>query len=212
MEENIIQATRREIIGKHVKASRKEGKLPAVIYGRHIESTPIWLDLRDATKTLASMQVSSLVTIDLGDAKHLTLVREKQRNYLTGMLLHIDFQAVSLLEKLRTDVTVVVHGESPAVKNLNGVLVMNMDSLEVECLPQYLPEQIMVDISALQTIGQSILVKDIAVMEFVEILNDPEDVILVVTAQEAEEEEEAVPVEGEPEILVKGKEEEEEED
>src|SRR4030042_3185111 len=100
MEEIIINATRRELTGKQVKAYRKEGKLPAVIYGRHIGSTPIWLDMRDATKTLSFMKQSSLVTIDLGGEKHLTLVREKQRNYLLGTLLHVDFQAVSLLEKI----------------------------------------------------------------------------------------------------------------
>ena len=209
MEEIFINATRRELTGKQVKAHRKEGKLPAVIYGRHIESTPIWLDMRDATKTLSSMQPSSLVTIDVGGEKHLTLVREKQRDHILGTLLHVDFQAVSLLEKLRTNVSIGVYGESPAVKNLNGVLVMNINSLEVECLPQDLPERILIDISVLSAIGQSIAVKDIKVSELVEILSDPNDVIIVVTAQEAEEEVEVEPIEVEPEVLEKGKEEEE---
>lgn len=209
MEEIFIIATQRELTGKQVKAHRKEGKLPAVIYGRHIESTPIWLNMRDATKTLSSMQPSSLVTIDVGGEKHLTLVREKQRDHILGTLLHVDFQAVSLLEKLRTNVSIGVYGESPAVKNLNGVLVMNINSLEVECLPQDLPERIQIDISVLSAIGQSIAVKDIKVSELVEILSDPNDVIIVVTAQEAEEEVEAEPVEVEPEVLEKGKEEEE---
>lgn len=205
MEEIFINATQRELTGKQVKAHRKEGKLPAVIYGRHIESTPIWLDMRDATKTLSSMQPSSLVTIDVGGEKHLTLVREKQRDHILGTLLHVDFQAVSLLEKLRTNVSIGVYGESPAVKNLNGVLVMNINSLEVECLPQDLPKRIMIDISVLSAIGQSIAVKDIKVSELVEILSDPNDVIIVVTAQEAEEEVEVEPIEVEPEVLEKGK-------
>jgi large subunit ribosomal protein L25 len=204
MEEITINATQRELTGKQVKAYRKEGKLPAVIYGRHIDATPIWLDMRDATKTLSFMQQSSLVTIDLGGEKHLTLVREKQRNFLTGTLLHVDFQAVSLLEKIRTDVSIGTYGESPAVKNLNGVVVMNMDSLEVECFPQNLPEQILIDVSVLKAIGQSIEVRDVKISELVDILNDPNDVILVVTAQEAEEEE-AETVEIEPEVVVKPK-------
>jgi len=204
MEEITINATRRELTGKQVKAYRKEGKLPAVIYGRHIDATPIWLDMRDATKTLSFMQQSSLVTIDLGGEKHLTLVREKQRNFLTGTLLHVDFQAVSLLEKIRTNVSIGTYGESPAVKNLNGVVVINMDSLEVECFPQNLPEQILIDVSVLKAIGQSIEVSDVKISELVDILNDPNDVILVVTAQEAEEEE-AETGEIEPEVVVKPK-------
>lgn len=213
MEEVILKAERREVIGKQVKALRRAGKLPAVLYGRHIQPTPIIMDHRESSRILSQLSSSSLVTIDLGDEKHVALVREKQRNFLTGSLLHIDFQAVSMLEKLRTNVSLVFEGESPAVKAFNAIVMTELDEIEVECLPKDLPAQIRVDISGLNEIGSAIYVKDLDVPEAVEILEDLNGIVVVVTAA-AFEEEEVAEVEptlaAEPEVIEKGKKEEEE--
>jgi large subunit ribosomal protein L25 len=214
MEEVIIKATRRNVLGKQVKAIRREGKLPAVIYGHHIDPISIEMDLRDASKSLTGLAPSALITVEVDGTPHTALVREKQRNKLTGTLLHIDFMAVSMKEKLRANVYIEITGISPAVKELFGVLVTGLDDVEVESLPQDLPERIVVDISNLLKIGDGIYVRDLPVPEGVKILQEPDTMVVLVTSQTAEEVEVAPVVEEvlgtEPEVIEHGKVEEEE--
>ena len=217
MEKVVLQATKRDVVGKQVKALRREGKLPAVIYGRHTDPININLDAHSASLSLAKLTSSSLVTIKVDGAEHIALVREKQRDYIKNRLLHVDFLAVSLGEKLRTSVSVHFVGVSPAVKDFNAVLVHNLEELEVECLPTDLPERIDVDISVLKRPGEGIRLKDVHVSEKVRLLGDPETMVAVATFAKVEEEvavpgAEAVvtPTTAEPEISVeRGKKEEE---
>ena len=213
MEEVIIKANRRTVLGKQVSAIRRAGKLPAVIYGHRIDPISIELDLRDASKSLTGLAPSTLVTVDVEGTTHKTLVREKQRNKISGMLLHVDFLAISMKEKLRSQVYLELVGVSPAVKDLDGILVTGNDEVEVECLPQDLPERITVDISNLTKIGDGIYVRDLRIPEGVKILEDPDSLVALVTAQAAEEVEAAPVVEevlgGEPEVIEHGKKEEE---
>lgn len=212
MEKAVLHATRRTVLGKQVGQLRRQGKLPAIMYGHNIEPTPISMDLHTSSQILDRLTASSLITIELDGIENAALVREKQRDYIRGTLIHIDFQIVSLTEKLRATVSIVLSGLSPAVKDFNGVVVSGLDEIEVECLPQDLPERIVVDISNLRKIGDGIYVRDLVVAENVEILENSDEMIVIVTATAAEEEEvveEAVSTE-EPEIIEKGKKEEEE--
>lgn len=212
MEKVVINASPRNVIGKKVSVLRREGKLPGVLYGHNFDPTPILMDLRQASKILHAVTGSSIVTIDLDGKEHATIVREKQRDYIRGTFLHIDFQVISLTEKLRTEVTIELTGTSPAVKDLNGLVVTGIDSLEVECLPQYLPEKIVVDISSLAKIGDGIFVRDLQLDSNITILSHADEQLVHITAQKAEEEEvvaEAEAVGEEPEVIEKGKKEEE---
>lgn len=216
MEKVVLQATKRDVVGKQVKALRRAGKLPAVIYGRHTDPINVNLDAHSASLALARMTSSSLVTISLDGAEHIALVREKQRDYIKNRLLHIDFLAVSLSEELRTSVPVHFVGVSPAVKDYNAVLVHNLEELEVECLPADLPERIDIDISVLKRPGEGIRLKDVQVSDKVRLLGDPETMVAVATFAKVEEEavvpgaEAVTPTEAEPEISVeRGKKEEE---
>lgn len=217
MEKVVLKATKRDVVGKQVKALRREGKLPAVIYGRHTEPITINLDAHSASLALAKITSSSLVTIDVEGAEYPTLVREKQRDYIKNRLLHVDFLAVSMTEKLRTRVSVRFIGVSPAVKDYNAVMVHNLEELEVECLPADLPERIDLDISVLARPGEGIRVKDVRVADAIRLLDDPETMVAVATFAKVEEEGAAVPgAEGvtptatEPELSVeRGKKEEE---
>ena len=220
MDKVILKAEKRDVTGKQVKALRREGKLPAVIYGRHTEPINISLDSHDASLTLGKITSSSLVTIQLDGREYPTLVREKQRDYIKNRLLHIDFLAVSLTETIRASVVVNFIGVSAAVKDYNAVFVTNLQALEVECLPTDLPERIDVDITALERPGEGIRVRDVKVSDKVQILNDPDTMVAVATFAKVEEEVAAAPgaegvapeAEPEPELAVeRGKKEEEEE-
>ena len=217
MDKVVLKAEKRDVIGKQVKALRRAGKLPAVIYGRHTEPMIVSLDSHTASLVLGKLTSSSLVTIELDGTQYPSLVREKQRDYIKNRLLHVDFLAVSLNEAIRADVVVNFIGVSSAVKDFNAVLVTNLQSLEVECLPTDLPERIDVDITALARPGDGIRVRDVKVADNVRLLNDPDTMVAVATFAKVEEEAAAIPgaegvapAEAEPELAVeRGKKEEE---
>ena len=113
MEKVVLKASRRDVIGKQVKAMRRAGQLPAVMYGRHIEKPiSIVLDTRETTRALAKVSSSSLVMIDLDGKEIPALIREKQRDFIKNRLLHIDFLVVSLTEKLTASVSIELTGVS----------------------------------------------------------------------------------------------------
>jgi len=209
MESIELKATHRDVIGKQVRALRREGKLPGVIYGHHIASMAILLDLRDTSRSLAGLAPSALVTVDVDGDKFMTLVREKQRDHISGTLTHVDFLAVSSEEKLRTNVYLSLVGIAPAVKTYNAIQVAGADELEVECLPRDLPERIEVDLSVLAEIGDAVHVRDLQLSDKVRILTDPDIMIVLITPPEMEEEEGEEGTSAEPEVIEKGKKEEE---
>jgi len=215
VEKVYLQASKRDIVGKHVKSIRREGGLPAIIYGKELkEPMPITLDLRDTTKFMRHVTPSTVVTIKVNGKEFPTLVRDRQHEVLTGAFLHIDFMAISLSEKVRTLVNLQIDGEAPVVKLMDAIMITGVDQIEVEALPQDLPESILVDISGLESIGDGIYVKDLVLPQGVECLTEPEEMIVVATAQEMEAAEEEEAGEeggegGEPEVIEKGKKEEE---
>lgn len=215
MEKVVLKAVKRDVTGKQVRAMRRAGQLPAVIYGRRMEPIAIALDAHSTGLALGKLTSSSLVTIELDGQEYPTLIREKQRNYIKGNLTHVDFLAVSLTEKIRASVGIEFTGVSPAVKDFNAVFVHGIDSLEVECLPTDLPQRVVVDLAMLKQIGDSIHVSDIAIADNVRILDDPEGMVAIAAAPKVEEEapaapEAVVPEAAEPELSVeRGKKEEE---
>lgn len=213
MSETVLSAQKRDLIGKQVKKLRREGILPGIMYGKNIDSMAISLDEHQVNRVLAAVSSSQLIKLEIDGENYTTLVRDRQRHPVTGNILHIDFYEVSMTEKLRTDISIVVRGDAPAVKNYGGILVTGPETLEVECLPQDLPERFIVDISNLEEIGDSIFVRDIIMPEGVELITDPEELVIVVTmpvAEEEEIEEEVEITEEEPEVIERGKKDEEE--
>jgi ribosomal protein L25 (general stress protein Ctc) len=101
---NCNQAQKRDVIGKQVKALRRAGGLPAILYGSGIDPTPILMDAREAGRILKHISSSALLTLEVDGDRHLALVRDRQRNILLGHANHVDFQVVSRSEKLRTGV------------------------------------------------------------------------------------------------------------
>ena len=213
MEKIVLKADPREIVGKQVKALRRQGRLPAVLYGRGTPPIPVSLDARDANRVIPTITSSQLLMIDTSGDQLTALVREKQFHPVLGKLIHVDFLVVSLTEKLRANVSLHIEGEAPAIDTYNGVLVTGVDEIEVECLPQDLPERIIVDVSGLAEIGDVIHVRDIHLSSAIRVLSDLDEMVVLVTPQAAEEEEEKAEEEAsgiEPEVIERGKKEEEE--
>ncbi len=221
MEKVVLKATKRDISGKQVNALRRAGKLPAVIYGRRTEPVSITLDAHDAGLALSKVGSSSLITIEVDGTEYPALVRERQRDYIKNRLIHVDFLAVSLTEKIRAEVRIELTGLSLAVKDSDAVLVTGLHTLSVECLPADLPDHVTVDIAPLAKVGDSIHVRDVSLGDKVQILDDPDEMIVNATYAKVEVEEPtaAAAVEGvvapegeaaEPELSVeRGKKEEE---
>ena len=182
MEKYVLEAKKREVIGKQVKALRREGLLPAVIYGSDIEPMPLTLNTSEVRQILSVIGANTLITLKIGKKEHLALVRDLQREVIKRNLLHIDFQAVSMEETISTTVPVLVVGESPAVKELNALLVTSMDFLQIEAKAKDLPDTISVDVSELVQIGDNIQVKDLIFSGDVNVLEDPELTVVVVAA------------------------------
>ena len=217
MEKVVLKATPRTATGRHVRALRRSGQIPAVIYGHNVEPLIISMDARETTRTLSRLSSSSLVSIELEGKEYPSLVREKQMNYIKRSLIHVDFQVVSLTEKIRANVGIVLTGNSQAVKDFNAMLINGLNELEVEAYPQDLPERVVVDITPLLKIGDAIHVSDVFLSDKVTIMDAPDEMIVLATAPAKEEVEEVVTpeevvVEGEaePEVIEKGKKEEEE--
>ncbi|MFO7584588.1 MAG: 50S ribosomal protein L25 [Anaerolineales bacterium] len=216
MERVILKAAKRTLVGKQVSNLRRQGLLPAVVYGYKVDATPIQLDAHDANLIIPKLSSSSVVTIDLDGKKIPALVRERQKDYIKGILTHLDFQAVSMTEKIRAKVIIVLHGVAPAVKEYNAVVVTNLNEVEVEALPNDLPERIDLDISILTDIGNGIYVRDLDLPAEVEILADPDEAIVIATSTVEEVFEEETAEEGEeegaePELIDKKKDDDEEE-
>ena len=203
-EEVLINAEKRNVVGKQVKALRRQGILPGVIYGRHIEAFPIQMDAHNAALILDKLTASSLITIDVDGEKFNVLMRDRQRDVIFGDLLHVDFLVVSLTEKLRATVELKLVGEAPVADNPEVVVTQVLNAIEIEALPQDLPEVIEVDISTLETVDDEITVADLDLGENIAILTDPNETIVsvgYVAQEEVVEEAEVV----EPEVVEKGK-------
>ncbi|MBN2385499.1 MAG: 50S ribosomal protein L25 [Anaerolineales bacterium] len=217
MEKVVLKATRRSVVGKQVKALRRAGELPAVLYGYKLEPLAISLNSHDTEMALRYTTASSLVTVEVDGTEYPTLIRERQRDAIKGIMIHLDFQAVSMTEKIRTNVGVQLHGTAPAVKELNAVLVTGLTELEVESFPQDLPERFTVDISSLANIGDGIYVRDLVLPDRVEMISSADEMLVLATLakEEAVEEEvekvaeELVEEGAEPDVIEKGKKEDE---
>jgi large subunit ribosomal protein L25 len=210
MEDVVLKAQPRTVTGKQVRGLRRQGLLPAVIYGHNFEPIIISLDHHNASRALPHVTSSQLITVDVNGAPYTVLVREKQRDPISSTLLHVDFLAVSMTEKLRVTVGIEFTGEAPAIKTYDGIVVTSREQLEVESLPRDLPNHIEISLSGLAEIGDAIYVRDVTVAPGVTLLDNPDDVIVLVTpplseAQLAQQEGGAF----EPEVIEKGKKEEE---
>ena len=200
-----LSASRRTVTGKHVHALRREGLIPAILYGHNVHPVALSIDGRRLQKVWHRAGHSHLVDLLLdGGRPRKVLIRELQVNPRTARFQHVDLFAVNLREKLTADVPVVIVGESPAVVDAKiGTLQQLITSLRIECLPSDLPSQFNVDVSGLTEIDAGIHVRDIVLPEGVALVHIDVDELVVkvsalrlVTEEEVEAAEAAEAAEG----------------
>jgi large subunit ribosomal protein L25 len=214
MERFSIIAEAREGQGKGAARSlRREGMVPAVLY-REGRAQSIKLSRKELSKLINTIK-GEQVMVNLqfaGGEKKLALLKDYQVDPIKGDLLHTDFFEVSLTEEVRVTVQVVTTGEPIGVKRDAGIVQHVLREVEIECLPDKIPGRIEVDITPLE-IGQAFHVSDLKFEEGIEVLTDPGDVIVTVSAPAVEAApaaaEAAAPAAAEPEVAKKGKKEEE---
>ncbi len=215
MAEIVLNARPRTVKGKQVKALRRQGWIPAVLYGRHIQPITIQVEGKELQQVLAQARGGTrLITLHVDGETHLALIREVQRESIRREILHVDFQAVEMTEKIRVEVPVVFVGASPTVERGEGILVHGLTHVEIECLPKDLIEAITVNLNVLDRVDTAIYVRDLRVPPGITVVSNPDELIALVTAPAAEVlEEAALPAEmPEVEVIGRGKKAEEEEE
>jgi large subunit ribosomal protein L25 len=189
-----LKVSKREILGKKVKHLRRQGITPIHVFGHGIESLALQCSTDELERVLARAGHTGLVNLKLGNEKkpRPVVIREIDRDWRGGRLLHVDFYQVRMEEKIKLEVPIVLVGEAPALKSKANMLEHELETLTVECLPGKIPSKFEVDISGLTEAGQAIRVKDIAVDKDVSIINDPELVVVKISFRPAEKAEEGV--------------------
>lgn len=199
MEQIGLKAKKREFTKKKVKILRQQGILPAVLYGHEVKPINLSLNGKEFSEIFDKAGTSSLINLEIEGEKPIKiLVHDLQIHPVTDKTMHVDFYQVKMTEKITTEIPLEFVGEAPAVKELEGNLITSKDEIEVECLPDALVPKIDVDISVLKTFDDLIHIKDLNVPSNIEVLDNPEEVVALVTPPRSEEElEEELKVEGE---------------
>jgi large subunit ribosomal protein L25 len=185
----------RKDLGKKVKALRKKGILPAVLYGPKIKPLPIEVNLKEFEKVYQETGESSLISLETEGKKFLVLIHDVARDPFNGVPTHVDFYQPDLEKEVEANVPLIFEGVSSAVKELGGTLVHNISEVEVKALPQKLPKEIKVDISVLRTFDDRILIKDLVLPEGVKILKESNEIVVYAAPPEKVEEELERPIE-----------------
>jgi large subunit ribosomal protein L25 len=180
-EQNTLTAQRREVVGRHLGQLRRQGIVPANIFGRGRPSVAIQIDGHDLKKLLAAHGGSKLIQLQVDGARETAIVRHIGRDPRTGQIEHVDFMHIEMTEKMRARVPLRLVGEAPAVRQLDGVLLHLVDTLEVECLPQELPEALELDISGMDSLDAGLHARDIKLPAGVSLMADPDEAVVKMT-------------------------------
>lgn len=192
-----LTAETRTVLGKKLKKLRREGILPANVYGKGLESKSIQVALADFTKVYKEAGDTGLIDLTFDGKTKPVLVKSMHKNYAINAPLHVDFYQVNLKVKVKAVVPVVLVGEAQAVTEKVGLLLQNLNEVEVEALPDKLPENVEVNVEQLAAIGDQVTVADLKVSDDVTILTDATQTIARVNELVVEEPEPEESAEGE---------------
>ncbi len=192
-----LQADNREVTGKEVRFLRRKNITPVHLFGSGLKSLTLQCGTTELEKSLAQAAETRIITLKVGNEKKTRpiLVREVQRESLTGKLLHVDFYQVNMEEKVEVEVPIVLTGKAPALEIKDNTLLRGLDALTIECLPANIPASLEVNVGSLTEAGQTIRVKDVTVSPDITVLSNPEGVLVTIVARPKEKVEEKVVVE-----------------
>jgi large subunit ribosomal protein L25 len=193
--EAILQIQKRTTEGKKVKTLRNQGITPIHLYGSEFDSASMQVKMSELINILDLAGFSSPITLNDGKNDIIAFAREVQRHPLTEQILHVDFQVVGKDDQVEVEVPINLTGESPAVKNLGGVLIKLMETIRVSSKVDSVPKSLELDISVIESLEQSILVGEIEVAEGVQIVSDETFAVARVIPPRIEVEEEEVDAE-----------------
>jgi large subunit ribosomal protein L25 len=200
-----LAAEPRDIVGKKVAALRRDGRLPAVVFGRGLESTSVSVDTHDFELLRRKIGSNALVDLSVGDGKaQPVLIHGVQVHPVTRRPLHVDLFLVRMTEELIVDVPLVPIGTSAAVVDEGGTLLHGLESVKVRALPDHLPQSIEYSIESLVDFDAAIHVRDLEIPSDVTLLADLDDVVAKVQAPRVEVEEAPVLAEGEEGEVAEG--------
>ena len=190
--EAILQIQKRTTEGKKVKTLRNQGITPIHLYGSEFDSASMQVKMSELINILNLAGFSSPIT--LNDCKNdiIAFAREVQRHPLTEQILHVDFQIVGKDDQVEVEVPINLIGESPAVKNLGGVLIKLMETIRVSSKVDSVPKSLEIDISVIESLEQSILVGEVEIAEGVQIVSDETFAVARVIPPRIEVEEEEI--------------------
>lgn len=183
-ERRTLSASPRTVLGKKVRRLRREGLLPANVYGRGIASTAIQLEGRAFRRVIRQAGVRSMFELAIegeGEPRHV-LVRGLDREGGTGDPIHVDFYQVDLERPIQTTIAIRLVGVAPAVADFGGTLLQNLETVSIRCLPLDIPDAVELDVSALADFDTSLTVGDLKAPERVEVLSAPDIGIATVDA------------------------------
>ncbi|MFA4836337.1 MAG: 50S ribosomal protein L25 [Dehalococcoidia bacterium] len=186
----ILAVEKRTAMGQKVKALRRSGMTPANIFGREIDSEAIQVNTAEVEKVLAKAGATQLITLKAPtfNADRQVLTQGVRRDPVTCRLLHVDFHQVSMKEMVKVEVPLVFRGDAPASRRKDLILLENIHSIDVECLPNAIPESIEIDLGKLEEAGDHILVSDLKLGDGITALTHPGEIIArVVRLAKAEE-------------------------
>lgn len=190
MKHTKLLAEKRKVLGKQVKKLRRDGITPGNVYGKHIKSQSVQVKTDDFIKVYSEVGETGLVDLTIGEEVTPVLVQNVNKNF-RSQIMHADFFAVNLKEKVKAAVPLEVTGEPKAVTDKIGLLMHVLSEVEVEALPEELPDNIGVNVEHLANIDDQITVAELKVPTGVEILTDKELVVVkigeLVTKEAAEE-------------------------
>jgi large subunit ribosomal protein L25 len=202
-----LAAEPRDIVGKKVAALRRGGRLPAVVFGRGLESTSVSVDTHDFELLRRRTGTNALVDLSVGGEKpQPVLIHGVQVHPVTRRPLHVDLFLVRMTEELIVDVPLVPIGTSVAVVDEGGTLLHGLESVKVKALPDHLPQSIEYSIESLVDFDAAIHVRDLDIPSDVTLLADLDDVVAKVQAPRVEVEEAPVLAEGEEGEAAEGEE------
>ncbi len=183
-----LAATERTVTGKKVAHLRREGRLPAVIFGRGLESSSVSVDTHEFELLRRRAGANTLIDLSVDGGKAApVLVHGVQTSVITRRPLHVDLFVVRMTEELTVDVPLVSEGESDAVENGGGTLLHVMENVRVRALPDHLPQSIHYSIASLATFDDLIHVSDLEIPSDATLLNDPTEVVARVLPPRVEE-------------------------